>query len=457
MLAPRLLAPTSVGAPISETTVASVFVDMDGERSRDGAAATNKHRALGCDNRLMTRTTIHELAASRIREVANAGLARSDVLKFWFGEGDQVTPAFIRDAAKAALDAGETFYNHNLGIAELRETLAQYCTRLHRPRVPISADRIAVTSAGVHALSLVDQALIDPGDRVVIVTPVWPNLTSMPRIMSANVVRVALECHGGIWSLDLQRLLDAATPQTRLVLVNSPNNPTGWTLPQADWDALLAHCRRHGIWLVSDDAYERLVFDPALTTDGHAPGVLAQVDDEDRVISANTFSKSWTMTGWRLGWLVAPKSFIAQIGKVIEFNTSCAPSFVQQAGLVAVRDGEPLVHATVARLRTSRDRLVRALSSLPGVEVAPPPGAMYLFFRIAGRSDDSLTFAKQLVIGAGLGLAPGVAFGPEGEGYVRWCFAASESLLDQGAARLAAFLASPAPAATNSVHRVGAA
>jgi aspartate/methionine/tyrosine aminotransferase len=386
------------------------------------------------------RETIQQLPASRIREVANAGLARSDVLKFWFGEGDQVTPAFIREAAKAALDAGETFYNHNLGIIELRETLAEYSTRLHRPVVPITSDRIAVTSAGVHALSLVDQALIDPGDRVVIVTPVWPNLTSMPRIMSANVVRVALECRDGAWSLDIDSLLDAATPNTRLVLVNSPNNPTGWTMPQRAWDALLSHCRRHGIWLVSDDAYERLVFDPALTIDGHAPGVLAAIDDDDRVISANTFSKSWTMTGWRLGWLVAPRSFIAQIGKVIEFNTSCAPTFVQQAGIVAVRDGESLVTSTVARLRASRDLLVESLAALPGTEVAPPPGAMYLFFRIAGRSDDSLAFAKRLVAESGLGIAPGVAFGPEGEGFLRWCFAASDALQLQGVERLQRFL-----------------
>jgi aspartate/methionine/tyrosine aminotransferase len=387
------------------------------------------------------RPTIEALPASRIREVANAGLARGDVLKFWFGEGDQVTPAFIRDAAKAALDAGETFYNHNLGILPLRETLADYCTRLHKPRVPVSADRIAVTSAGVHALSLVDQALIDPGDRVVIVTPVWPNLTSMPRIMSAEVVRVALECRAGVWSLDLQRLLDAITPDTRLVLVNSPNNPTGWTLPQRDWDVLLGHCRRHGIWLVSDDAYERLVYEPALTIDGHAPGVLGQIDDDDRVISANTFSKSWTMTGWRLGWLVAPKTFIAQIGKVIEFNTSCAPSFVQQAGIAAVRDGDALVVQTVARLRASRDLLVAGLQTLPGIEVAPPPGAMYLFFRIAGHSDDSLALAKRLVADAGVGIAPGVAFGPEGEGHLRWCFAASDGLLREGIERLRAFLA----------------
>ncbi len=390
----------------------------------------------------MIRPTIAALAASRIREVANAGIGRADLLKFWFGEGDQVTPAFIREAAKAALDAGQTFYNHNLGIEELRAALAAYANRLHAPAQPVTVDRIAVTSAGVHALSLIDQTLIDPGDRVAIVTPVWPNLTAMPRIMSADVVRVPLACHAGRWSLDLQRLLDAATPGTRMVLVNAPNNPTGWTMPRADWVALLEHCRRHGIWLVADDAYERIVFDPALTANGHAPSVLDLVDADDRYISANTFSKSWTMTGWRLGWMVAPREFIAQVGKVIEFNTSCAPAFVQQAGIVAVRDGEPLVAETVARLRASRDLLVRELAALPGVEVAPPPGAMYLFFKVAGFSGDSLAFAKRLVAEAGLGIAPGVAFGPEGEGYLRWCFAASDALLLQGAERLRAFLKS---------------
>jgi aspartate/methionine/tyrosine aminotransferase len=388
----------------------------------------------------MARPLIESLPASRIREVANAGIGRADVLKFWFGEGDQVTPAFIREAAKRALDAGDTFYSHNLGLAELRAELAAYANRLHAPAQPVSVERIAVTSAGVHALSLVDQALIDPGDRVAIVTPVWPNLTEMPRILSAEVVRVPLECRAGVWSLDVQRLLDAAAPGTRMVLVNAPNNPTGWTMARADWTELLAHCRRHGIWLVADDAYERIVFEPSLTSHGHAPSVLDLVDDDDRYVSVNTFSKSWTMTGWRLGWLVGPRALVAQLGKVIEFNTSCAPPFVQQAGIVAVRDGEALVGQTVARLRASRDLLVRELAPLPGVEVAPPPGAMYLFFRVAGFSDDSLAFAKRLVAEAGLGIAPGVAFGPEGQGFVRWCFAASDALLLQGADRLRQFL-----------------
>jgi aspartate/methionine/tyrosine aminotransferase len=386
---------------------------------------------------LTARAAVRGLAASKIRELYNEGLGRRDILAFWVGEPDEPTPQFIRQAGTDSIGAGELFYTHNLGIPELREALAAYTTRLHRR---IEPNQVAVTSAGVHALSLIDQTLIDPGDRVAIVTPVWPNLTAMPRIMSASVARVPLACRAGAWSLDLQRLLDAATPGTRMVLVNAPNNPTGWTMPRADWLALLEHCRRHGIWLVSDDAYERIVFDPALTSNGHAPSVLDLVDEDDRYISANTFSKSWTMTGWRLGWMVAPRAFIAEVGKVIEFNTSCAPPFVQQAGLVAVRKGEPLVAATVARLRASRDLLVRELAALPGVEVAPPPGAMYLFFKVAGFSGDSLAFAKRLVAEAGLGVAPGVAFGPEGEGYLRWCFAASDALLLQGAQRLGEFL-----------------
>jgi aspartate/methionine/tyrosine aminotransferase len=382
----------------------------------------------------MLRTSLDALPASRIREVANAALGRDDIVKFWFGEGDLPTPAFIRAAAKAALDAGETFYNHNLGIAELRQAIADYASRLHGVR--IAPDRIAVTSAGVNALSLIAQALLDPGDRVAIVTPVWPNLTSIPRIMGAEVVRVPLDCRDGVWSLDVQKLVAAATPGTRAVLINSPNNPTGWTMPQADWEVVLAHCRRHGIWLVSDDAYERLVY----TGQAHAPGVLAQVDDGERFISANTFSKSWTMTGWRLGWLIAPSRFITDFGKLVEFNTSCAPPFVQRAGIVALRDGEPLIRETVARLRRARDLLVRRLHELPGVEAAAPSGAMYLFFRIPGRSDDSLAFAKELVARVGLGLAPGIAFGAEGEGYLRWCFAATEALIEQGVERLAQHL-----------------
>ncbi|HXV08083.1 MAG TPA: aminotransferase class I/II-fold pyridoxal phosphate-dependent enzyme, partial [Burkholderiales bacterium] len=234
--------------------------------------------------------------------------------------------------------------------------------------------------------------------------------------------------------LDLDRLLDALTPQTRVLFVNSPNNPTGWTIGRTEQRAILEHCRRHGIWLVADDAYERLCYDGD-AGGGVAPSFLDLADPEDRVVSTNTFSKSWLMTGWRLGWMRGPAALIAEMPKLIEYNTSCTPVFVQRAGMVAVSEGEPVVARTLTRLRQARDFLLEQLARTPGIEVARPAGAMYAFFRVAG-VHDSLALCKHLVAGAGLGLAPGIAFGPEGEGFVRWCFAASEARLAEGIERL---------------------
>jgi aspartate/methionine/tyrosine aminotransferase len=200
--------------------------------------------------------------------------------------------------------------------------------------------------------------------------------------------------------------------------------------------ALLEHCRRHGIWIFADDAYERLYFGPGAI----APSFLDISEPEDRLISANTFSKSWLMTGWRLGWLVLPPSLTADLGKLVEYNTSCAPVFVQRAGIAALKEGEPVIARTVERFRRARDFLVHELRKIPSVQVALPEGTMYAFFRVEGMSD-SLAFCKRLVREHGLGLAPGAAFGPEGEGYLRWCFAASEDRLAEGVARLRGALA----------------
>jgi aspartate/methionine/tyrosine aminotransferase len=240
----------------------------------------------------------------------------------------------------------------------------------------------------------------------------------------------------GAWTLDLERLLAALTPDTRAVMINSPNNPTGWTIDPASQHAVLEHCRRHGIWIIADDVYERLYYGDDAPW---APSFLDLATPDDRVISTNSFSKSWLMTGWRLGWIVAPPALLPDLGKLIEYNTSCSPAFVQYAGIAAITQGEPTVAHTRARFRRSRDFLVTALSALPGISVAPPPGAMYAFFRVEGLAD-SLGFCKRLVREAKLGLAPGSAFGPEGEGFVRWCFAADEPRLADGIERLARFL-----------------
>ena len=397
------------------------------------------------------RDTIARLSASKIREVANAGIGRDDVLAFWFGESDEVTPQPVREAAARSLRDGETFYSHNLGLPELREKLADYCSTLHGS---IGSERIAVTSSGVNALMLAMQLLVDAGDEVVAVVPLWPNLTAQAQIMGARLRRVALRPVQGRWLLDVDELLAAVTPATRVLLLNAPNNPTGWTLTRDEQRAILAHCRRTGTWIVADEVYERLYFDapataPSFSAAGHqavpgsaeagalaAPSFLDIAGDDDRLLVVHSFSKSFLMTGWRLGWLVLPRGQLDAMGKLIEFNTSCAPVFVQRGGLAALHIAQTFVPGLVQHLLACRDRLVPQLAALPGVEVSAPMGGMYAFFRVAGE-DDSLVFAKTLVREHGLGVAPGAAFGDEGEGWLRWCFASRDpQRLDAGVQRL---------------------
>lgn len=359
------------------------------------------------------RPAIAGLPASKIREVANAGLGRHDVLAFWFGESDEATPSFISEAAQRSLQAGETFYSHNLGLPELREALSGYMTALHRP---VTADRVAVTSSGVSALMIASQLLVNPGDEVVAVVPVWPNVAAQPAILGGAVRRVSLVVRDGAWQLDLTALLSQITDRTRVLLVNAPNNPTGWTLSRDEQLALLAHCRRTGTWIVADEVYERVYFDAPC-----APSFLDVAEPDDRLVVAHSFSKSFLMTGWRLGWLVLPPGLSGEVAKLIEFNTSCAPVFVQRAGLAALQRAGEFVPGLIERMKVCRDSLVPRLAELPRVQVALPRGGMYAFFRVDGEND-SLAFAKRLVAEAGLGLAPGVAFGDEAEGWLRWCF-----------------------------------
>ena len=228
------------------------------------------------------RDAVRELKSSLIRDVANAAMGRDDVLAFWFGESDQPTPQFIREAAIASLGSGETFYSQNLGRPYLREAIARYLTGLHGRTV--GPERIAAVGSGVSGLMLAMQLIVSAGDKVVAVTPLWPNIVEIPRILGAEVTRVPLAVTNGRWGLDLDRLLAALTPDTRLVIINSPNNPTGWTIEEDEVDAILAHCRKHGIWVLGDDVYERLVHDPARPS---APSFLRRYEPGDRILSAS--------------------------------------------------------------------------------------------------------------------------------------------------------------------------
>ena len=383
------------------------------------------------------RQAVMDLEESRIREVANAGMGRPDVLAFWFGESDEVTPDVVRQAAIEAIQQGETFYSHNLGLPELRQAVSDYMSALHGP---IAVERLAITSGGVNALMLAAQALVDAGDEVVAVTPVWPNLTAQALVMGANLTCLSLQPVNGLWQLDMAALKAAVTPTTRLLIVNSPNNPTGWSLSQAEQAEILAHCRQTGTWILADEVYERLYYESD-TANGCAPSFLDVADADDRLVVVHSFSKSFLMTGWRLGWLVMPPAMTQHMGKLIEFNTSCASVFTQRAGVVALKNTADITPRVVAHLKACRDTLVPLLQAVTGVQLAPAKGGMYAFFRLEGHPD-SVQTAKRLVTEAGLGLAPGEAFAPEAAGWLRWCFASKDLFrLEQGVQRLRDWLA----------------
>ncbi len=371
---------------------------------------------------------------SLVRAVANAAMGREDVLPFWFGESDQPTPSFIREAGIASLRAGETFYAENLGRPYLREALSTYLTDLHQ--CAIGTDRIAVTASGNSALMVASQLLLEPGDRVVTVTPLWPNAVEIPKVMAGRVTCVPLEVREGQWALPLEKLLQALTPDTRMLVLNSPNNPTGWTIQRGEQRVILEHCRRHGIWILADDVYERLIYSDGMRS---APSFLTLADDRDRLIVVNSFSKAWSMTGWRVGWMVAPPTVVPDLAALLEYNTSCVSDFCQRAGAVALQQGEPYVLQMRAELADTKKKLITALRPLPRLVVPDADGAMYLFLRVAGE-DDSLSLATRLIEEVGLGLAPGRAFGPEGEGWLRWCYAAEWKKNESGIERISRFL-----------------
>jgi aspartate/methionine/tyrosine aminotransferase len=365
---------------------------------------------------MRVRDAIRDLPASRIAEISALGMGDPAVIPLWYGEGDLPTPGFIGAAASAALEAGHTFYTYKAGLPELRQTIADYQAQLYAR--PIAAERILVSSSGMTALMLTAQALIDAGDNVVIVAPVWPNIAAAVRIMGGEPRLVPLDpVPGGGWRLDLQRLFAACDERTRGIFVNSPSNPTGWVISAGEVAALLAFARQRGLWLIADEVYGRIVYG-----NRPAPSFLEQAESEERLIVVNSFSKNWAMTGWRLGWLTLPADLLPVMEKLVEFNTSGSPTFLQHAAIAAIRDGEPFLASFVARCREARDIAIDALSRCRRVEVARPEGAFYAFPRIDGVTD-SLAFAKEVLARAKVGLAPGSAFGPMGEGYLRLCFA----------------------------------
>lgn len=387
------------------------------------------HHAEIIDN-LSTRASV--LQGSKIRQVAEFGMKQGGVLPLWFGEGAWPTSAFIVDAAVASLKAGNHKYQPNNGAMNLRQEICRYSNDLLDCK--LTHEQITVTPSGMQGLMLTAELLASPGDRVVTIEPSWPNIMGCFKALGAEIETVTLTPQNGRWELDIETLIATLTPETKAVVINSPNNPTGWTLSAADQKCVLEHCRQYGIWIVADDVYTRLY-----RHGQHAPSFLSIAEPDDLLISVNSFSKCWSMTGWRLGWIVAPAACETKLAQLTEFNTSSTAGFVQDAGVVALRDGEAEIANLQAKLQTAYEMTAHELGKFSRVEFIQPDGAFYSFFRVDGMND-SLAAAMTIIEETKVGLAPGIAFGEDGEGYLRLCYAQPVEVLERAFKRLTPFL-----------------
>ncbi len=371
---------------------------------------------------------------SGIGEIVTYARGRENLMPLWIGEGDLPTPDFITRAASEALLAGETFYTWTQGIPALREEIVRYYQR-HYGR-DLSVDNIYVTGSGMQSIVLAVQTVASAGDEIVYLSPAWPNVVNAVTVSEAKPVTVELGFADGRWVLDIDRLKAAITPKTSALFINSPSNPTGWTATHDDLRAILDLARKHGLWIIADEIYGLYYFDGA-----RAPSFMDVMEPEDRIIFANSFSKNWCMTGWRVGWMVAPAEIGQTLTNLIQYSTSGVAQFMQKGAIAALEQGDDFVRTNIERARKSRDILCDALIATNRVETLKPSGALYAFLKIDGVTD-SREEAFRIVDKTGVGLAPGTAFGPGGQGFMRACFLRDPLQVEDAANRLSDYIRS---------------
>ena len=369
---------------------------------------------------------------SGIVEVVNYARGREGLLPLWVGEGDLPTPDFISRAAMDSLAAGETFYTWQRGIPELRQALSDYYSRHFGIRLPV--EHFYVAGSGMQAIQISVQALTSPGDEMIYLTPAWPNIAAALEIAGARSVGVQLQFEGGKWAVDLDRIEAAITPKTRGLFINTPSNPTGWTATRKDLGDLLALARKHDLWIMADEIYALYYF-----PGGRAPSFLDVMAPDDKIIFVNSFSKNWSMTGWRVGWIVAPPEMGQVLENLIQYSTSGVAQFMQKGAVAALNEGDDFVLANIAKAARSRDILCDALVATNRVETLKPDGALYAFLKIDGVTD-SRHAALDIVDKTGVGLAPGTAFGPGGELFLRACFLRDPAQVAVAAERLCDYI-----------------
>ncbi|MDL2399232.1 pyridoxal phosphate-dependent aminotransferase [Rhizobium mayense] len=369
---------------------------------------------------------------SGIVEVVNYARGRDGLLPLWVGEGDLPTPDFINHAAMASLNAGETFYTWQRGIPELRQALADYYGRHFGTSLPM--EYFYVVGSGMQAIQLSVQAITSPGDEMVYLSPAWPNIAAALEIAGARSVPVPLQFEHGKWSLDLGRLEAAITPKTKGLFINTPSNPTGWTATHQNLRDILALARKHDLWIMADEIYALYYY-----AGGRAPSFLDVKEADDKILFVNSFSKNWSMTGWRVGWIVAPAELGQVIENLVQYSTSGVAQFMQKGAVAALNEGDDFVRSNVAKAARSRDILCDALIATNRVHTLKPDGALYSFLKIDGVTD-SRKAALDIVDKTGVGLAPGTAFGKGGELFMRACFLRDPAQVADAAERLSRYI-----------------
>ncbi len=379
---------------------------------------------------------------SRIRELAELAMGMPDVLRLYFGESNLPTPDYLKQAADKAIRDGYTYYTENAGLPSLRRALAGYYQR--QQAVDLDPDReIVITASGVQAIALSIRAVLDPGDEAIVLTPAWPNASAIIGLANARAIEIAQPLDGSSYTIDFDAVEAAISPRTRLLVYTSPSNPLGWVATRAQQARLLDISRKHGLWLMADEVYDRLYYAGSRLGEP-VPSILQLVNREDAVLVIHSFSKSYCMTGWRLGWMITRHDLARKCAQLNEFMVSCAAGFVQKAAESALSDGEPELLRMLERLRDNRDFCASRLRQMPGVALPDPDGAFYLFPRLEGLRD-SFAFCKRLLEETRVGIAPGVAFGNGGEGSVRICYASDLSVLEPAMERIGNFLAQSGP------------
>jgi aspartate/methionine/tyrosine aminotransferase len=371
---------------------------------------------------------------SGIVAVANYGRGREGLIPLWAGEGDLPTPSFISDAAARGLSAGETFYTWQRGIPELRVALARYHER-HFGR-SFSDQEFLVTGGGMQAIQLALQATAGAGDEVIYLTPAWPNFPGAAGVAGAKPVAVRLDQSDNGWTCDVDKIEAAVTERTTAIFLNSPSNPTGWTADIETLKAILDLARRKNLWIIADEIYALFYYGGA-----RAPSFMDIMEDEDRILFVNTFSKNWAMTGWRIGWLRVHPSLQQTFENLIQYSTSGVAQFMQRGAIAALEHGDEFLASQVERAQQARDLVCGILGETGRARIIAPQGAFYLFFSVDG-IDDSRSAAFEIVDKANVGLAPGTAFGEGGQAFFRLCFHRRLDQLEEAATRLAAWIRS---------------